>query len=81
MVKSEATFDPLQSVSLGPQYLCAWLMRRLVVKPLHKHLAIAEMYREYLTTIVSTIRYRSILLANILHQFQVNHRLGKCLLR
>jgi hypothetical protein len=66
MVKSDTSADPLQSLSLGSHYICGWLMRRLLVKPLDKHLAIADMYREYLTTIVSYGYHRSLLTAYIL---------------
>ncbi|CAO2655234.1 Nn.00g102980.m01.CDS01 [Neocucurbitaria sp. VM-36] len=65
MVASIAPFDILDHLSLGPEYVCAWLMRRLLVKPLQQHMTVGDMYREYLSTI----------------QFQVNHRPGKRLLR
>ncbi|KAL5120030.1 hypothetical protein ACEQ8H_002128 [Pleosporales sp. CAS-2024a] len=65
MVSVDTSTDPLQDVSLGPEYICSWLMRRLLVKPLENRLAIGDMYREYLSNI----------------QFQVNHRPGKRLIR
>ncbi|KAJ4362366.1 hypothetical protein N0V83_010459 [Neocucurbitaria cava] len=65
MVASTTPFDILEHLSLGPEYVCAWLMRRLLVKPLQEHMTVGDMYREYLSTI----------------QFQVNHRPGKRLLR
>jgi hypothetical protein len=57
MVKSDVNTDTMHGLSLGPEYVCGWLMRRLLVKPLEKHMAIGDMYREYLSTIVS-IPYR-----------------------
>ncbi|KAF2026898.1 hypothetical protein EK21DRAFT_33642, partial [Setomelanomma holmii] len=57
--------DPMQDLSLSAPYVCGWLMRRLLVKPLEEQLTIGEMYRDYLSTI----------------QFQVNHRPGKRLIR
>ncbi|CAI6340864.1 unnamed protein product [Periconia digitata] len=54
-----------ERLAFGSEYICSWLMRRLIVKPLDRSMSIADMYREYLSTI----------------QFQVNHRPGKRLLR
>ncbi|KAF9700406.1 hypothetical protein EKO04_002041 [Ascochyta lentis] len=65
MVKSTKPVDVSQRLSLSPEYVCSWLMRRLIVKPLEKSMTVSDMYREYLSTI----------------QFQVNHRPGKRLLR
>lgn len=53
MVKSETSLDSMQDLALGPEYMCGWLMRRLLVKPLEKRMSIGDMYREYLSTIVS----------------------------
>jgi hypothetical protein len=53
MVKPETSVDPMQGLSLGSEYICAWLMRRLLVKPLENRMSIGDMYREYLSTIVS----------------------------
>lgn len=55
MVKSESSFDVLDKLSLGPEYVCAWLMRRLLVKPLEKAMTVGDMYREYLSTIVGIL--------------------------
>jgi hypothetical protein len=57
MVKPETSLDPMQGLSLGSEYICAWLMRRLLVKPLENRMSIGEMYREYLSTIVSVQRF------------------------
>ncbi|KAH8725894.1 hypothetical protein GQ44DRAFT_652078 [Phaeosphaeriaceae sp. PMI808] len=65
MVMPEALPDSMQDLSLGPEYICSWLMRRLLVKPLEKQSTVGDMYREYLSTV----------------QFQVNHRPGKRLIR
>jgi hypothetical protein len=53
MVKPDISTDPMQNLSLGPEYICGWLMRRLLVKPLEKRMSVGDMYREYLSTIVS----------------------------
>jgi hypothetical protein len=57
MVRSVPPLDVFQHTSLGPEYVCAWLMRRLLVQPLEKRMTVADMYREYLSTIVSTCAY------------------------
>jgi hypothetical protein len=57
MVRSVPPLDVFQHTSLGPEYVCAWLMRRLLVQPLEKRMTVADMYREYLSTIVSTSAY------------------------
>jgi len=54
MVRPEVATDPMRDLALGPEYVCGWLMRRLMVKPLEKRLSIGDIYREYLSTIVST---------------------------
>ncbi|KAL1654285.1 hypothetical protein SLS61_003290 [Didymella pomorum] len=65
MVKSKEPLEVFKRLSLSPEYVCGWLTRRLLVKPLEKSMTVSDMYREYLSTI----------------QFQVNHRPGKRLLR
>ncbi|KAF1948666.1 hypothetical protein CC80DRAFT_540815 [Byssothecium circinans] len=65
MARSSTHVDVAKRISLSPEYICSWLMRRLIVKPLERSMTIADMYREYLSTL----------------QFQVNHRPGKRLLR
>ncbi|KAJ4982826.1 mg2+ transporter [Stagonosporopsis vannaccii] len=65
MVKSPGPVEVFKRMSLSPEYICSWFMRRLIVKPLEKSMTVSDMYREYLSTI----------------QFQVNHRPGKRLLR
>jgi hypothetical protein len=54
MVRPEIATDPMRDLALGPEYVCSWLMRRLMVKPLEKRMSIGDIYREYLSTIVST---------------------------
>lgn len=82
MTASELPPNPLNSLSLGPEYLSSWLIRRLLVKPIEGQLTIGDMYREYLSTIVSTSQHslKAAVLTNS-QQFQVNHRPGKRLLR
>lgn len=53
MVKSKEPVDVFKRLSLSPEYVCSWLMRRLLVKPLEKSMTVSDMYREYLSTIVS----------------------------
>ncbi|KAH7067380.1 hypothetical protein BKA63DRAFT_116960 [Paraphoma chrysanthemicola] len=65
MVKSDPPPNVLQTLSLSTPYICGWLLRRLLVKPLEDQLTSSEMYRDYLSKI----------------QFQVNHRPGKRLIR
>lgn len=54
MARSDQPMDNMSRLSLGPEYLCSWFIRRLLVKPLEKNMAVSDMYREYLSTIVST---------------------------
>ena len=63
MVKSSGSVGTFERLSLSPEYVCGWFMRRLIVKPLEKSMTISDMYREYLSTIVSLI----ILLIESLH--------------
>ncbi|KAG9197511.1 hypothetical protein G6514_001505 [Epicoccum nigrum] len=65
MAKSPEPVNDFERLSLSPEYVCGWYMRRLIVKPLQNHMTVSDMYREYLSTI----------------QFQVNHRPSKRLLR
>ncbi len=53
MVASPDHFDIFHHLCLGPEYVCAWLMRRLLVKPLQDRLTAGDMYRAYLSTMVS----------------------------
>ena len=53
MVKSTEPAEIIKRLSLNPEYVCGWLMRRLIVKPLEKSMTVSDMYREYLSTIVS----------------------------
>jgi hypothetical protein len=53
MVMPDTFPDVMKGLSLGPEYVCGWLMRRLLVKPLEEHMAIGDMYREYMSKIVS----------------------------
>ncbi|ORY15245.1 hypothetical protein BCR34DRAFT_558931 [Clohesyomyces aquaticus] len=65
MAHTKGPNDYRKRLSLGPEYLCAWFMRRLLVKPVDNSMTTADLYHEYLSTL----------------QFQVNHRPSKRLLR
>lgn len=56
MVKSTEPVNILSRLSLSPEYVCSWFMRRLMVKPLEKSMALSDMYREYLSTVVSMLK-------------------------
>jgi hypothetical protein len=53
MARTTVHEDFSKRLSLGPQYLCSWFMRRLLVKPLNDSMTAADIYREYLSTLVS----------------------------
>lgn len=54
MVRSQPPVkDPMERMSWGAESISSWLIRRLIVKPLEKGLTVGDMYREYLTTLVS----------------------------
>ncbi|EUC43601.1 hypothetical protein COCMIDRAFT_27933 [Bipolaris oryzae ATCC 44560] len=55
----------MEHLSLGPQYVCGELIRRLLLKPLERHETVGDLYREYISRL----------------QFQVNHHPSKRLLR
>ncbi|CAN9267976.1 unnamed protein product [Alternaria alternata] len=65
MAKSDKPLDVLKYLSLGPEYVCAWLMRRLFAKPLEESRTAGDMYRNYVSKV----------------QFEVNHRPSKRLVR
>lgn len=52
MARSAAPYDYWKRLSLGPEYICAWFIRRLIVKPLTDSMTVGDMYREYLSTLV-----------------------------
>jgi hypothetical protein len=54
MARSDQPMDDMSRLSLGPEYLCSWFMRRLLVRPLERSMAVSDMYREYLSTVVSS---------------------------
>jgi hypothetical protein len=56
MARSNPRLDVFRNLSLGPEYVCGWMMRRLLVKPLETHMSVGDMYREYVSTIVSIAR-------------------------
>jgi hypothetical protein len=58
MAKSDIPIDISKHLSLGPEYTCAWLMRRLVVKPLEESKTAGDMYRKYVSKVVSEIMLR-----------------------
>jgi hypothetical protein len=60
MVMPDVLPDPIRGLSLGPEYVCGWLMRRLLVKPLERHMTIGDMYRGYLSKTVSVRRTSAI---------------------
>jgi hypothetical protein len=55
MARSDRPMDEMSRLSLGPEYICSWFMRRLLVRPLEKSMAVSDMYREYLSTIVNSL--------------------------
>lgn len=57
MVKSTHPSDDFKRLSMGSEYVCSWFFRRLIVKPLEKRMTVSDMYREYLSTIVSTLTH------------------------
>jgi len=83
MVRSDPQDDMMTRMSLGPEYVLGWCMRRLLVKPVEKGVRVADLYREYLSTLVSacqpTVSPGAQLM--ICQQFQVNHHPSKRLLR
>jgi hypothetical protein len=52
MARSSNPNDYWKRISLGPEYICAWLMRKLIVQPLDRGKTVADLYREYLDTLV-----------------------------
>jgi hypothetical protein len=49
-------FQPLDTtkhLSRGPEYICGWLIRRLLLQPLEKHDTAGDLYREYISRLVS----------------------------
>jgi hypothetical protein len=56
-VRSDPPMDIFEHLSFGPEYVCAWLTRRLLVKPVEKGMTVGDMYREYVSTIVSTLSF------------------------
>ena len=59
MARSSTPHDYWKRMSLGPQYICAWFMRRLIVQPLDNSKTVADLYRDYLSTLVSPPFQRS----------------------
>ena len=53
MVRLKRPKDPAERISWGAESVSSWLIRRLIVKPLDKSMTVGDMYREYLTTLVS----------------------------
>lgn len=53
MVRSATPNDATERLSFGTESISSWLIRRLIVKPLEKSMTIGDMYREYLSTLVS----------------------------
>lgn len=65
MARSNPPLNLMAHLSLGPEYICAWLVRRLSLQPLEKQKSAGDPYREYISRL----------------QFQVNHHPSKRLLR
>lgn len=61
MARSPTPDDYWERLSLGPEYICGWFMRRLIVKPLQNSMTVADMYREYLSTLVRCPSSRQVL--------------------
>lgn len=55
MVRSDPAEDILMRLCLGPEFILAWLMRRLLVRPVENSMRVADLYRAYLSTVVSLI--------------------------
>jgi hypothetical protein len=53
MVRSSTPNDAAERMSWGAESISSWLIRRLIVKPLEKSMTVGDMYREYLSTLVS----------------------------
>jgi hypothetical protein len=68
MVKSKEPVEVFKRLSLSPEYVCGWLMRRLLVRPLEKSMTVSDMYREYLSTIVSS--HAALLMIEYCSQFK-----------
>ncbi|KAH6642330.1 hypothetical protein C7974DRAFT_420630 [Boeremia exigua] len=88
MVKSTRPPDVFERLSLSPEYVCGWFMRRLIVKPLSRSFAVNDVHRKYGSAISSMKPPERNLTVSDMYreylstiQFQVNHRPGKRLLR
>jgi Mg2+ and Co2+ transporter CorA len=65
MARSIDSQRGLQRRALSPEYVCAWMMKGLLVKPVSSSMTTVDLYREYLLRL----------------QFQTNHHPTKRLLR
>jgi hypothetical protein len=61
MVRLKIPKDPAERMSWGAESISSWLIRRLIVKPLEKSMTVGDMYREYLTTLVSCNKATTVL--------------------
>lgn len=61
MVRLKIPKDPAARMSWGAESISSWLIRRLIVKPLEKSMTVGDMYREYLTTLVSCNKATTVL--------------------
>ncbi|KAA8618601.1 CorA Mg2+ and Co2+ transporter [Pyrenophora tritici-repentis] len=85
MVKSDPPLDIFRKKSLGPEYVCAWLMRRLLVKPVNRpgpepstgSLKVLQQPQQQPQETIGDL-YRGFISKL---QFQVNSRASKRLLR
>ena len=55
MAKSDPPLDVTRHLSRGPEYICGWLMRRLLLRPLRKHATVGDLYQEYISRLVSIL--------------------------
>ncbi|KAI4656384.1 uncharacterized protein J4E79_007937 [Alternaria viburni] len=65
MGRPELPLNLRKHLSLGPEYVSLWFMRRLLMKPLEQSKTIGDMYHVYVSKV----------------QFEINHRPSKRLLR
>jgi hypothetical protein len=53
MAMPEAPLSLRKHISLGPEYVCLWLMKKLLVTPLEQSKTIGDMYHVYVSKVVS----------------------------
>lgn len=60
MVRSTTLNEATERLSWGAESISSWLIRRLIVKPLEKSMTVGDMYREYLSMLVSRIQQHTL---------------------